>query len=78
MGSPARQKRLGLSFFFLFFDPPQGLGSLPFLYLLSGFIDLSGFDEFVKNNDKWVCASRVFVIFDEIGLSVLTNLSFLK
>ena len=38
MGSPARQKRLGLSFF----CPFEHLSSLPFLYLLSGFVVLSG------------------------------------
>ena len=39
MGSPARQKRLGLSFF----APFAPVNSLPFLYLSSGFVDLSGF-----------------------------------
>ena len=48
MGSPARQKGLGLSFF---------------APILSGFVGLSGFDVFGKNGKngkifgKWVCTS---------------------
>ena len=33
---------------------------------------------FDKNDNKWVCVSSGYVVFYEIGLSVLTNLSFLK
>ena len=85
MGSPARQKRLGLSFF----APKFFTISLPFstewITHLSGYEGLGGVvenDKFVKNDkfmSKWVSASGCMVSGGTKNcLSKTTNLSFLK
>lgn len=62
MGSPARQKRLGLSFF----APSTPPISLPFLYLLSGQEGLSGLAFLAKLKIKWVCWSGLIVFWRKI------------
>lgn len=48
------------------------------IYPLKWVCGLGGVFKFVKIGNKWVSVSSGFAIFDEISLSVLTNLSFLK
>lgn len=70
MGSPARQKRLGLSFF----APKFFTISLPFKWVYR--------PEWICDLPKILASGLAFLsglaFFDEIGLSVLANLPFLK
>lgn len=82
MGSPARQKRLGLSFFAVFKNGARTH--------LSGFVGLRGlsfcqnwiqvglfiFVKIVKIGVKWVCFLVRFDDFAKKGLSVLTTCHF--
>nr|DAS39828.1 MAG TPA: hypothetical protein [Caudoviricetes sp.]DAY36857.1 MAG TPA: hypothetical protein [Caudoviricetes sp.] len=66
MGSPAPQKRLGLSFFCRFLSEFRGLKGLSKMTNLS-------------NLFKWVHVTHLKIaIFAKNCVSVLTNLSFLK
>ena len=63
MGSPARQKRPGLSFF----ASSTPLSSLLFLYLLSGFVVLSGFAFLSKMASSGFVVLSGFVVFGEMA-----------
>ena len=64
MGSPARQKRLGLSFFF-------GL-------ILSGYGGLSGFVHFAKNFVKWVQGSEWVCVYEAKSLDIFGKFDVFK
>lgn len=75
MGSPARQKRLGLSFFAPILSGFVGYEGLSFCQNWIQ-VGLFIFVKIVKIGVKWVCFSVRFDDFAKKGLSVLTTCHF--